>query len=163
MNKVGDQLFDSGYQNNEPHTRATAMGREALVYTEELYDRKSVHTAKSLILVARGLYANSMVNSHNNSDEVIEIAQEALDIFLSIYGGREYEDVAMSLYTIACALSGKGEYDEALKMFREAISIQEKLFGKESTKVQNTKWNMELTSIKKKEYESACETKKETS
>ena len=51
----------------------------------------------------------------------------------------------------------KDEYDEALKIYREALSIQEKLFRKEGTKTANTTGNVGLVYEYKGEYEKALE------
>merc|ERR1740124_966977 len=72
----------------------------------------------------------------------MKTAQEALEYFLSIYDGREHENVANALYQIGCALNRIGEKDEALKMFREALSIKEALFGKESIKTTDARNNI---------------------
>merc|ERR1740124_240752 len=132
LHKVGERILD--LQTNSD--RGLSMAREALVLSDELYGRKSVHAAESLVLVSEGL------NYAEKYDEVLKTAQEALEYFLSIYDGREHENVANALYQIGCALRGMGKKDEALKMHREALSIKEAIFGKESMKTTNARANI---------------------
>merc|ERR1740124_1378812 len=134
LHKVGKRILDS--QTNSD--RGLSMAREALVLSDELYGRKSVHAAESLVLLSEGL------NYAEKYDEVLKTAQEALEYFLSIYDGREHENVANSVTEIAYALRKTGEKDEALKMYREALSIQEALFGKESIKTTDARSNIAL-------------------
>ena len=61
-----------------------------------------MHTAQSLVLVARGF------KKEVKYDESIKTTQEALDFFLSTYDGRQHANVAMALYCISNVLSKKG-------------------------------------------------------
>mmetsp|Transcript_7697 Transcript_7697/g.8968 ORF Transcript_7697/g.8968 Transcript_7697/m.8968 type:complete len:165 (-) Transcript_7697:106-600(-) len=147
LHKVGWRILLSRTNDD----RGLSMGREALALSDELYDRKSIHAAQSLLLLSEGL------NATGKYDENLATAQEALEYFLSIYDGREHENVAKSLYCIGCALEGKGEQDEALEMHREALSIQEALFGKESIKTTATRGNIAIILSVKGEYDEALE------
>merc|ERR1740124_1002976 len=134
LHKVGYRILLSRTNDD----RGLSMASEALVLSDELYGRKSVHAAESLVLVSEGLGCTE------KRDEALKTAQEALEYFLSIYDGREHENIAHSLSQIGCALRATGENDEALKMLREALSIQEALFGKESIKTTDARSNIAM-------------------
>ena len=68
---MGDRIISTGINDD----RGLSMGREALILSEELYNRNSVHAAQSLSLISDRL------TSTGQSDEELKIVDKALYIF----------------------------------------------------------------------------------
>jgi len=73
------------------------------------------------------------------------------------YNGREHENVAKSLYSIGNVLDDKGEKDEGLSMFMEALSIQDEVFGKGSKEITDARTKTATLLTEKGELDEALE------
>jgi len=137
------------YDGLQLGARGSTMAKEALLINEGLYGRKSVHTAKSILLVGLGLWC------YNKYDKALKLFQESLEIFDSNHG-RNHRDTAESLYRIGYTLRSKGNNKKALKPLREALSIKENLFGKEDKETTETRHEIAVI-LKKSEVDEKLE------
>ena len=119
-NKVSFLLF-SILEGHE--ARGLSIAREWLVLNDKVYGRESVHAAQSLLSVGNGLYTT------RNVEDAFETYKEALAIFERVHEGRVNEDVAEVLFHMGSVLHDMGDKEEALKIWREPLLIQETLFG----------------------------------
>ena len=67
-------------------------------------------------------------------DDALKICKEALGIFEHVHKGRDNEDMVEGLFWIGGVSNEKGDEEEAIKVYRELLSIQETLFGEGSIK-----------------------------
>jgi len=128
LNNVVRLLYDIGGNQD----RGLLLAREALGIHEEVYGREDVRTARSLFLIGEGQWLSPPNN--RDYDLSLKTLNEALGLFEVIHKGRQNEDAADVLFQIGLALNNKGDKDESLKVRRESLSIQEKLFGAKSIK-----------------------------
>ena len=69
--------------------------------------------------------------------------------------GKGSIDCAVTLYNIGYAYKNKGDYDSALKYYRECLEIKEKVKGKGSIDCAATLNNIGLAYDNKGDYDSA--------
>ena len=101
--------------------KAETMQRDALHLRRELFGETNELVATALNDLARAILPSK-------PSEGETLARQVLALRITLLG-EDHPDVAISYYVLASALLWQGKYSEAERMYRQALTMQKKLFA----------------------------------
>jgi tetratricopeptide (TPR) repeat protein len=115
---------------------AEQAGLEALSQREQLFGAKSPEAADTLLTLAR-----ISSNGKGDLDEALRLAQRAYDIDSGLFGGGDLR-TAFADNVIGTTHWMHGQYELALKSYRNVLDIYERLAGPEHPETASAKENV---------------------
>jgi len=109
--------------------RAVEIYRVALERAERTLGSQHIEVARIL-----GELANSMDRTKNR-EEVDELRERALDMTKAVMGARVTTEYVYAMLNVGVSKGKRGEHQEALDLFREALPMMEQLHGPGHTRI----------------------------